>query len=444
MEECMSILQAQQIREVFNYARNFKNHLFVFCIDDAVITSSYFNRIIKDILYLIDSSIRVLIVAGARNTISAVFKKYNRPIAFQDNRRIIVSENIDLAQMAAFDTSAKILNAFAKYKQTSMIGNWVSARGVGVVNGIDFQYAGVVENLQVDVITQLLSENIIPIFPSIGWSAAGKPYSLESFEQAAKISAIIRADKLFYVMADDPHHMLESLDMNNACVDMNEDNKILRIQQEGIQEILLQNKDKRNSSGYHILDRALYAMQHEVERVHMLDGREDGSLLEEMFSSMGTGIMIYTDEYQAIEPLQESEIEDVWEIMQPLIFKGMLAERTIESLKATYQDYICYKVDGIIYGSAALHRLDHECAEIAGVVVRGNNAKGGVGKKLINYLMEESKRQGYKRVFVLTTKTGDWFESLGFIQTNIDAVPQIRREKYVLQNRKSRVYRIDI
>ena len=324
-----------------------------------------------------------------------------------------------------------------------MIGNWVSARGVGVVNGIDFHYAGIVESLQVDVISQLLDDNIIPIFPSIGWSIAGKPYSLESFEQAAKISAILKADKLFYVSADDPHDILVQLDMKSTFVDANEDDKILRIQKEGIQPILLQNQDKLDVSGYHILDCALYAMHHGVDRVHILDGREDGCLLEEMFSSMGTGIMIYTDEYQAIEPLQENEIEDVWEIMQPLISRGMLAERNLDALKETYQDYVCYKVDGIIYGSAALHRLDDECAEIGGVVVRGDNEKGGVGKKIINYLMEESKRLGYKTVFVLTTATGDWFESLGFVQADISDVPKIRREKYEHQNRKSRVYRVD-
>ena len=110
----MQQIQAQQIREVFNYARTFKNHLFVFCIDDAIITSSCFNRIIKDILYLIESNIRILIVTGAKNTISAVFEKYNQPVVFKNNRRIIVSENIDLAQMAAFDTSVKVLKCFCK------------------------------------------------------------------------------------------------------------------------------------------------------------------------------------------------------------------------------------------------------------------------------------------------------------------------------------------
>lgn len=438
-------LKSQHIREVFAYIKTFKNNTFVFHIDDALLSSPSLHRIIKDILYLLDVGIKVLIIAGARNTINEIFNRYNHTITFKDNKRMLTSEDMELVQMASFDTAVQLLNAFAKYKQATIIGNWIVARGIGVCNGVDFQHVGTVKSLQTEPIEILLQDKVIPIFPAIGWSIAGNPYSLEAVELSAKISSMMNANKLFYVLPQSPNKFIEEMNEGNKIdLEGNEDGKVLRIKTDEAIQLLEQNKNTDAIFSYYLLQNSIYALTHGLDRVHLVDGREDGCLLEEMFSYMGTGLMLYNDEYQAIEPLQENEVEEVWDIMYPLIVTGILAERSIEDIYNLYQDYICYKVDGSIYGVAALHKLEDNCAEIAGVAVKGDYNRSGVGRRLITYLIEESKKQGFEKVFVLTTATGDWFESIGFEIVDMSHLPPSRQKKYNMQKRGSRIYCITI
>jgi amino-acid N-acetyltransferase len=46
--------------------------------------------------------------------------------------------------MAAFDVSNRVMTMLSANGITAVIGNWVKARGIGVIEGVDFQSAGVV------------------------------------------------------------------------------------------------------------------------------------------------------------------------------------------------------------------------------------------------------------------------------------------------------------
>jgi amino-acid N-acetyltransferase len=48
-----------------------------------------------------------------------------------------------------------------------------------------------------------------------------------------------------------------------------------------------------------------------------------------------------------------------------------------------------------------------------------------------------------RRVFVLTTQTQDWFESLGFKETTVETLPEQRRKVYD-QSRKSKIFALEL
>ena len=102
--------------------------------------------------------------------------------------------------MAAFDVSNQIMTAFAGERKTSVIGNWVRARGKGVIDGFDYGTSGEIEKLQTDSIKTVLDNGFIPIFPCIGWSIAGKPYNISSIELSQQIAINLNADKLFFLV----------------------------------------------------------------------------------------------------------------------------------------------------------------------------------------------------------------------------------------------------
>ena len=88
----------------------------------------------------------------------------------------------------------------------------------------------------------------------------------------------------------------------------------------------------------------------------------------------------------------------------------------------------------------SLHIYENNQAEIAGVSVDESYSNMGVGPKMISYLITKATEKKLKSVFVLTTKSADWFEKLGFIKDDINTIPQERKNIWT-PSRNSKVLR---
>ena len=60
------------------------------------------------------------------------------------------------------------------------------------------------------------------------------------------------------------------------------------------------------------LTHAVRAGKEGVERVHIIDGREQEGLLGEVFSNEGIGTLVHANEYQAIRPAQKKDVRAVF------------------------------------------------------------------------------------------------------------------------------------
>jgi amino-acid N-acetyltransferase len=101
-------------------------------------------------------------------------------------------------------------------------------------------------------------------------------------------------------------------------------------------------------------------------------------------------------------------------------------------------DYWVYAMDGEVHGCAALHPRDERTAEIAGVAVDPRYAQLGIGAKLLARISEKAKEEGFRKIFVLTTRTADWFLARGFQEGSTADLPAGRRADYD-SRRNSRV-----
>ena len=129
--------------------------------------------------------------------------------------------------------------------------------------------------------------------------------------------------------------------------------------------------------------------------------------------------------------------------MRPFIEQVSLLPRSKEQLENTYNDYIIYEIDGAVRACSALHIYDRKQAEIAGVAVDETCAHIGIGPKMIEYLISKAKTINLESVFILTTQTADWLESLGFKMDTIDSIPE-SRIKIWNPDRGSKVYRLNL
>jgi amino-acid N-acetyltransferase len=191
----------ETIREVFSYLRQFRGKTFVVKIDCAVLASPQFSAIVKDLAMLHEAGIRMAIAPSAKERIDEVLGTYKVPYQVVGGVRVSSEDAIPFIKMAAFDVSNRVMTMLSANGITAVIGNWVRARGIGVIDGVDFQSAGAVESVRVDAVRSVLEDGVVPIFPCIGWSSVGKPYNISSNELAVVVATTLGAEKLFFVTA---------------------------------------------------------------------------------------------------------------------------------------------------------------------------------------------------------------------------------------------------
>ncbi|QEN04986.1 amino-acid N-acetyltransferase [Thiospirochaeta perfilievii] len=401
------------IREVFFYTRRFKNQTFVFQIENSIIEGENFHSLIKDLAMLKESGINIVIVPGAHDHIDRILKQYNVQTNSIDGIRISTSETIPFIKMAAFDVANSIMTSLSRSKIPAVIGNWVHARGKGVIKGIDYQETGVVDKIYRDPLFKVINDDLVPIFPCIGWNSLGKPYNISSRDLASSISITLGSSKLFFIGEHDKLGGVSQMSLKEA--------KQYRGYAQGLVEL------------------GVNACENGVTRVHIIDGRVEGIILKEIFSNTGEGTMIHSNAYEQIRPMINDDIPDVLKIMKPYIEDGILLSRTKEQMEECLHDFVVYEIDNKIHACGALHLKEDGFGEIAALATDLSSKTNGSGKAIVDYLLSRGEERNAKMIFVLTTKTSDWFESIGFKKGNIDDLPIWKKEKYNLE-RNSRIY----
>ena len=464
MNEVLIHEKADRIRDVIRYIKKFRNAVVVVYLDDRLLDSPNFSSHIRDICLIHEAGLKVILVPGAAKRISEILTEAKIQWSFHNNCRITPPQAMPLIKMAAFDVSNQIMTSFAGEKVTSVIGNWVRARSKGVIDGFDYGTSGEIDKLQIDAVKTILDNGFIPIFPCIGWSAAGKPYNISSVQLSQQIAIHLKADKLFYMVSDAeissgnftiPENIGTSAEgtvpaMNIEEVDQFiETNKALVNSMEiskNSTEPLVVFKDKQTVSCetiFTLLKLAKTACNEGVDRVHIINGSIDGTVPCEIFSDLGSGTMIYTNNYGKIRQMTRDDISEVITLMQPFVNQGILLQRTKEQLYNQYQNYIVYELDGAIRACSALIPYPDGQMEIAAVAVDKTCSNIGIGPKMIKFLMKQAKEMKASGLFLLTTQTSDWFENLGFIPSEVSTLPQQRKEKWTPE-RGSKVLRYKI
>jgi amino-acid N-acetyltransferase len=423
------------IREVFSYLKQFRGKTFVVRIDFAVLNDPLFSVLVKDLSTLHEAGIRIAIVPSAKERIDEVLGTYSVPYQLIKGIRVTSAEAIPFIKMAAFDVSNRVMTMLSGNGVTAVIGNWVRARGIGVVDGIDFQSAGVVESVRADAVRKVQDDGVIPIFPCIGWSSVGKPYNISSNELAVVVATSLGAEKLFFITSRDGYSA--SSFTVPETVPVAPGGRLANFSLSDLDAFFAANPGRENDLEF--LYRARRACAAGVERVHILDGRSEGVILKETFSNLGSGTMVYSNRYGGIRVMALKDISDVLRIMQPFVERGVLLPRSEAQLEEALQDFIVFEVDDSVHACAALHEFPEGTAEIAGIAVDEHYLHLGVGPKLVDYLCERARRKGLASVFALTTQTADWFQKLGFEEADPAELPEKKRLAYNLQ-RKSRVF----
>ncbi|MDR1930270.1 MAG: amino-acid N-acetyltransferase [Treponema sp.] len=430
------------VREAFHYQSRFAGSTMVFKIGFPITQDPIFPSLMKDLALLARTGFKIVIVPGAKEWVDAVLAEYGivsqyAPSPSLGPIRITGAKAIGFVEMAAFHAATRFMTGLSESRIDSVIGNFVRARGLGVIDGRDMENTGRVEKILTIPLRKVLDSGIVPILPCIGWGPSGKPYNVPSGEIALAASAALGAVKLFIIS---PGRGLnaETLKLPPG-IETGRGGRIIRLTPREAESVLDLNAAQAEAEELRL---ALRASRAGVERVQIIDGREDGAVLRELFSNLGAGTMVYADEYEAIRNLKTGDIPDVLRIMEPLMRQDVLIRRTPEDIQEKKKDYYVFGIDGKAHACGALHQWEDQ-GEIAAVAVDAAYADMGLGSRIVRFLVNKASREGLSAVFVLTTKTQDWFEALGFKESGPESLPESRRKSYD-QLRNSKVFTLPL
>ena len=430
------------IRQAFEYVHLFKGKTIIIKIDGSVMTHSILPLLVKDLVLLHRQGIHILLVPGAKERIDEVLQRYN--ISWKSIRgvRISTPEAIPFIKMAAFDVSNRLMTLLAENNASAIIGNWVRARSLGVIKGVDYQDTGTVEKINVELVRKALSDGLIPIFPNIGWSGSGKPYNISSDELAYLLARTLKAEKLFYIS----RHLGVSAQIYTLPegVPLSSEGVATHLTVDQADSLLGLNAERQQDEMLELIRLACRACREGVARVHIVNGENEGVILKEVFSSRGCGTMIYTNEHENIRPLQLVDIPELLRIMSPYVEEEILLPRGAQQIEDQLDAFVVYEVDGIIHACGAMIPSKEEKGrgEIAAITVDSTYKGFGIGKRILSYLVQKARSQGIKRLFLLTTQTADWFLQFGFKEGGVQDLPEDKRRDYN-RLRNSRVLLLD-
>jgi amino-acid N-acetyltransferase len=427
------------IREVFGYMDRFKGQLFVLKIEDGLMDHPLFPVLMRDIALLHKAGIRIIIVPGTRNSIDAQLKAWEIESKFEGGVRLTSEEALPLIEQASLGVAQRIMSHLTASGLSGIQGNWVLARSLGVIEGVDYMRTGRIERIQRDILEQLLNEKFVPIIPPIGWNKLGQAYNISSTELATELCKYMQVGKLFFIGSENGIK-LEGLatDKNTKYLEPTDSGVISALDVDQAKELLELNADKLNFAQKDYLQNAINACEAGANRVHLLSGEFQGSVLQEVFSARGDGTMVYANQYSSIRPANMEDIPDILRIMQDYIAKGYLVPRTQESISEKLKDYVVYSIDNSIHGCGALHEFEDGMAEVAAIAVAANYRKSGIGDAIVRHLISVGRMKGYKKLFLLTTQALDWFYPFGFEDGSVEDLPRSKREHYNTK-RKSRI-----
>src|SRR5262249_12673892 len=159
--------------EVFHYQSRFEGSTMVFKIDYPVTEDPGFPGLVKDLALLAKTGFKVIIVPGAKENIDAVLKQYNIETSFASIHdfpvRVTSLQAIPFVEMAAFNVASRFMTFLSGSRVEALIGNFVRARGLGIINGVDTEHTGAVDKIYADSLGRVLNLGMIPILPCIGW-----------------------------------------------------------------------------------------------------------------------------------------------------------------------------------------------------------------------------------------------------------------------------------
>ena len=412
-------------------------------IAGEAIAAGKLQHLAQDLALIQSMGVKVVLVHGFRPQVNEQLLAKGHTPRYSHGMRITDEVALDCAQEAAGQLRYEIEAAFSQGLPNTpmagstirvMSGNFITARPVGIVDGVDFQHSGLVRKVDTAGIMRTLNFGAMVLLSPFGFSPTGEAFNLTMEEVATSVAIALQADKLIF-MSEIPGIRMQPNDPQS------DDNPIDTELPLAAAEKLLANlpSPTQPSDAAFYLQHCVKACKEGVERSHILPFDLDGSLLLEIYVHDGIGTMVVDEKLESLREATPDDVSGILQLIEPFEKDGTLVKRSPTEIERDANNYSIIEHDGVIFACAALYPYpEARTAEMAALTVSPNVQGQGDGERVLKRIEQRAKAAGLDSIFVLTTRTMHWFLKRGFKQVDPDWLPDARKRKYNW-DRKSQV-----
>ena len=437
-------------RSVAPYIHAFGGKTFVIAFGGEVVDDGQFVSLSHDLNLLASLEVRIVLVHGARPQIESRLKRANLETKLAGGLRVSDDQTMEVVKEANGSIRVEIESLLSMGLVNSPMagsdirvasGNFVTAKPIGVLEGVDLQHTGEVRKVDSIGMQKRLDDGEMVLLSPLGYSPTGEAFNLSLEDVAVSTAIALDADKLIFLMDSSGVHNARG-ELLREMTAQKAKNLLQHVKNNYSKSNMAtsQETSKITEDEAYYLPAAIRACDHGVARTHLICRHTDGAILQELFTHDGIGTMVTE---MPLESMRQAEIDDVGALLQliePLEAEGILVRRGRERLEMEIEQFYVMEHDGRVIGCAALYPFAEEItAEFACLAIHPSYRGGGRGDRLFHYCEEQAKEQGFKTIFCLTTRTEHWFLERGFIEKTVADLPAEKQKIYNLQ-RRSKVF----
>ncbi|MBI5279591.1 MAG: amino-acid N-acetyltransferase [Burkholderiales bacterium] len=422
-------------RSVAPYIHMHRGKTFVVGMAGEAIAAGKLKHIAQDLALIQSMGVRIVLVHGFRPQVNEQLRAKGHEAKYSHGMRITDGVALDSAQEAAGQLRFEIEAAFSQgLPNTPMAGstvrvisgNFITARPVGILDGVDFEHSGLVRKVDVAGITRTLDAGAMVLLSPFGYSPTGEAFNLTMEEVATSVAIALQADKLIFLseIAGIRTKPLEPEGDDNPI-----DTELPLAAAEQLLASLPSAQQPSDTAFY--LQHCVKACKGGVERSHIIPFATDGAILLEIYVHDGIGTMVIDEKLEELREATADDVGGILRLIEPFERDGTLVKRDRTEIERDIANYTIIEHDGVIFACAALYPYpEGKTGEMAALTVSPHSQGQGDGEKVLRRIEQRARAMGLDSIFVLTTRTMHWFLKRGFVQADPDWLPEARKRKY--------------
>ena len=282
--------KADVLIEALPYIQKFRNSIMVVKFGGSAMEDpGLVESTMRDVVLLEAIGIRPIVVHGGGKAISAELRKQDIPVRFVNGLRYTCELTINIVD----DVLHNQVNAALVRLGNENGGKMIGLSGKGILHAVrtksvdpvtcerqDVGFVGEISAVNVAPIMEALEAGLTPVVTPLGVGIDGQVYNINADIAACKIAEAIHARKLVF-LSDVPGVLAD-------CE--NPDSVIPTIRTDEIDGLVL----RKVLSGGMLpkIKSCVEALNSGINKVHLIDGRINHTLLLEIFTDHGVGTQI--------------------------------------------------------------------------------------------------------------------------------------------------------